>query len=150
MKLVVIESPFAPPKHVTMASVRQQYIDRNQAYLRACALWALGQGWAPYASHKLLTQWLDDEVPEQRDLGIRAGLVWADAASLALVGVDYGISPGMDRAIKHHTEDGKEIEYIMLGSLWAPWSQQWPRAGLTMPVRRTIDRALAESWVQAA
>ena len=64
MKLVVIESPYAGD------------VERNLRYLDACIRDCIGRGESPYASHKILTTALDDNDPEQRKLGIAAGLAW--------------------------------------------------------------------------
>ena len=91
--LVIIESPYAGDR------------SRNDAYLRA-ALWdSLARGEAPFASHAIYPQVLDDNDPAQRRLGVEAGFAWADQAPVAIVAVyvDLGISRGMqlgiDRAI---------------------------------------------------
>jgi len=65
MKLVIIESPF---KGDTA---------RNKRYLRSCIRDCLKRGESPYASHRMLTDALDDDIPEERALGIEAGLAWA-------------------------------------------------------------------------
>lgn len=39
---------------------------------------ALDRGEAPYASHLLYTQMLDDTIPAERELGIKAGFAWGD------------------------------------------------------------------------
>lgn len=150
MKLVVIESPYAPPAHVTNGDERASYLQRNAFYLRALAQWCVGMRWAPYASHKLLTQWLDDEVPEQRDLGIAAGLAWARHAELAIVGVNYGISSGMNRGIDVHVRNGVRVKYVFLNGDWRAWSRSWPASNVTMKVLSTFDRERAIKWVQAA
>lgn len=94
MKLVVIESPYAGD------------VERNMAYLKRAMLDSLARGEAPYASHALYTQFLDDTVPEERELGMKAGFAWGELASKVVVYGDYGVSRGMqagiDRAIKRN------------------------------------------------
>ena len=43
---------------------------------------------------------LDDAMPEERKLGIEAGLAWLGVADAMVIYVDRGISPGMTEAIK--------------------------------------------------
>ncbi len=56
---------------------------------------SLGRGEAPFASHLLYTQFLDDNDPGQRALGLRAGQSWLLKAEAVAVYTDLGISPGM-------------------------------------------------------
>ena len=82
---VVLESPYAGD------------IERNVKYARECMADCLKRGEAPIASHLLYTQEgiLDDSKPEERKLGIEAGLLWATEAEKAIFYVDCGISRGM-------------------------------------------------------
>lgn len=64
VKLVIIESPYKGD------------VERNKLYLRACIRDCLSRGESPYASHRMLTDALDDDNPEERKLGIEAGLAW--------------------------------------------------------------------------
>jgi hypothetical protein len=73
--------------------------ERNQRYARACMLDCLRRGEAPFVSHLLYAQVLDDEKPEERELGIDAGLEWGPAAYKCVVYVDLGVSPGMKAGI---------------------------------------------------
>lgn len=50
---------------------------RNQIYARWCMLDSLRRGEAPFASHSLYTQMLNDEDTEEREIGIDAGFAWA-------------------------------------------------------------------------
>lgn len=74
MRLVIIESPYAGPTPEAVAA--------NVAYARACLLDSLRRGEAPIASHLLYTQVLNDLIPEERALGIAAGLAWRLACQL--------------------------------------------------------------------
>ena len=75
---------------------------------------SLYRGEAPFASHALYTQMLDDTIPEQRSMGINAGLAWGDAADLVAVYQDLGISAGMKMGIERHQANGTRIEYRSL------------------------------------
>ncbi len=87
---VVIESPFAGD------------VCLNRAYLQACIRDCLRRGETPYASHQQLTWALDDTVPEERELGISAGLDMRDFirahGGQSAYYVDLGWSSGMTRA----------------------------------------------------
>lgn len=86
---VILESPFSGD------------VDRNIAYARRCVADSLSRGEAPIASHLLYTQpgILDDDIPEQRTAGIKAGHTWIYVADKMVVYEDYGISDGMQEGI---------------------------------------------------
>lgn len=102
MRRVILESPYAGD------------IQRNVEYARACLRDCLERGEAPIASHLLYTQpgVLRDEVPEEREWGIAAGLAWSDTfvCDAAVFYTDRGWSHGMLAAKKHHVENGTPIE----------------------------------------
>jgi hypothetical protein len=83
MRLVFLESPYAGD------------VARNVAYGRACMLDCLRRGEAPFASHLLYTQCLDDDRLHERALGMEAGFAWAAAASISVFYTDFGMSGGM-------------------------------------------------------
>ena len=101
MRLVIVESPYAGD------------IERNLHYARLCLHDCLLRGEAPFASHLLYTQEsvLDDKVPEERKLGISAGLIWGSKADATVVYIDHGISNGMDEGIKRAIAEKRPIEY---------------------------------------
>lgn len=100
MRLVILESPFAGD------------VKRNIIYGRLCVRHALSQGDAPIASHLLYTQngVLDDNVPEQRQWGIDAGLAWKAVAQASVVYTDLGVSRGMEYGIKAAESAGVPVE----------------------------------------
>lgn len=57
-------------------------------------------GMAPVTPHLYLTQCLDDEKPEEREAGRKAGLELLKACDLLLLGAKYGVSEGMDAELK--------------------------------------------------
>lgn len=106
MRRVVLESPYAGD------------VERNLRYARACLLDSLRRGEAPIASHLLLTQVLDDAIPAERELGIRAGLAWHRAADLVVFCVDIGMSRGMRDAWQFAMESGIPLEERRIGGEW--------------------------------
>lgn len=105
MKLVIIESPYAGE------------IEVNVAYARACMRDSLERGEAPIASHLLYTQpgVLLDEVPQERQWGIDAGLAWRRVAELAVFYTDRGWSKGMLAAKELYDREGFPYEVRSLG-----------------------------------
>lgn len=108
LRLVVVESPYAGD------------VERNVTYARAAMADCLRRGEAPIASHLLYTQpgILDDLIPEERRLGIEAGLVWARHAEASVVYTDLGISGGMRLAVDRAESERRPVEYRTL----AGWS----------------------------
>lgn len=109
MKLVILESPFAPKNGKT--------VEENIEYARKCVRDSLSRGEAPIASHLLYTQpgILDDTIPDERQWGIDAGLSWKAVAEKTVVYADYGITSGMEYGIKNAKDAGLDVEirYIL-------------------------------------
>jgi len=91
-------------------------VEFHTMYARECMRDCLKRGEAPFASHLLYTQpgILKDEIPQERELGIDAGLSWALAAEATVVYEDFGISTGMRKGIERAKKDGRPIEYRRL------------------------------------
>ncbi len=100
MKRVILESPYAGE------------ITRNVKYARECVRDSLSRGEAPIASHLLYTQEgiLRDEIPEERQLGIDAGLAWKQVAEKHVFYIDYGYTSGMEYAKQYATDNDIPIE----------------------------------------
>ena len=100
MMLVIIESPYAGE------------IEANVAYARAAMRDSLERGEAPIASHLLYTQpgILRDEVPDERQWGIAAGLAWRKVAENAVFYTDRGLSRGMMEAQEIYRREGIPCE----------------------------------------
>jgi len=97
---VIIESPYAGD------------VKRNITYAKHCMNDSLRRGEAPIASHLLYTQdgILDDDIPEERMLGINAGLAWKSVADKQVFYIDYGYSSGMKYAKEYAVKNNIEIE----------------------------------------
>jgi hypothetical protein len=52
---------------------------------------------------------LNDDVPADRELGIRLGIAWAKDADLVVFYMDRGWSPGMEAALVVHEAAGRRI-----------------------------------------
>jgi hypothetical protein len=102
---VVIESPYA-------GDVKQ-----NRAYLEICIRDSVYRGESPYASHKMLTDALDDDIPEERDLGIACGLELRRRCDLRAFYIDLGWSGGMLAAKKLYDAEGLSYETREIGSV---------------------------------
>lgn len=105
MKFVIIESPYAGD------------VETNVTYARRCMRDAIERGEAPFASHLLYTQpgILNDDVADERRMGIECGLEIAARADLTAVYVDYGISNGMEIGTLRAERAGRPIEIRNIG-----------------------------------
>jgi hypothetical protein len=111
MRLVIIESPYKGD------------VTRNLRYLRACIRDCISRGESPYASHRMLTDALDDDDPGERELGITAGLAWRKATwddqdgthrVIPVFYLDLGWSGGMKSAAALYTKEDRyhEMRYL--------------------------------------
>lgn len=114
MRRVILESPFAGQGGALRAAIGRW---RNRRYARRCMRDSLGRGEAPIASHLLYTQRgvLNDNDPVEWQRGIAAGLAWGCVAEATVVYVDRGISKGMSYGIARAKQEGRPIEYRVLG-----------------------------------
>ncbi len=105
MKTVIIESPYAGD------------IERNTLYARRAMRDAIDHGEAPLASHLLYTQpeILDENNPAERKLGIECGYEWWTHAEKIIFYVDYGWSPGMQKAYERVLAGNRAHEIRTIG-----------------------------------
>lgn len=97
--LVILESPYSGD------------VACNAEYARPCLLDSLRRDEAPIVSHLLHTQVLDDLRPDERELGIEAGLAWYRVTEKCVVYRDLGISNGMKAGIARAQVFGVPVEY---------------------------------------
>ncbi len=103
---VQLESPFGAPT--------REGIITNVAYALIAMRDSLERGEAPFASHLLYTQMLDDRDPHERAEDIEAGLVIGNDAALTVVYEDLGISRGMQYGIERAEREGREVVWRKL------------------------------------
>ena len=106
--LVSLESPLS-------AETREEVLE-NIKYAKACMKDSLKRGEYPYASHLLYAQEgiLDDDIPEERALGMEAGKAWEIHAQKTVVYLDRGVSLGMSWGIAKAREANRSVEYRSL------------------------------------
>jgi len=100
--LTIIETPYSVD------------VEANTTYARACLLDSLRRGEAPIASHLLHTQVLDDTQPDERTLGIEAGLAWYRVETKCVVYTDRGISGGMKKGLVRAMQHDVAVEYLSI------------------------------------
>jgi|GEM_PF-6193841 len=99
MKLVYICSPYRGNIQENTAAAQRYCRD---AYEKNCI---------PVAPHLYLPQFLDDDIPEERDLALRIGLRLINYCSEVWVH-GHTISPGMRGEIEYAKTAGKHVIYI--------------------------------------
>lgn len=106
VKLVILESPYAGD------------VEANVEYARRAVRDSLSRGEAPIASHLLYTHpgILRDDVPDERQWGIDAGLAWRRVSEGTVVYTDRGISVGMAYGIMAARSAGKPVEFRTLNN----------------------------------
>jgi hypothetical protein len=85
-------------------------------YARAALFDSLARAEAPYASHLLYPQVLDDANPADRTMGLAAAASMAARLEAAAVYVDLGLSEGMLAAVQRFEELDLPVEYRTIGS----------------------------------
>jgi hypothetical protein len=96
---------------------------RNKRYLERCLRDCISRGESPYASHKMLTDCLDDDDPVERRLGIEAGLAWRTVAAHVFY-VDLGWSDGMKLAKELYDQEGIPYEERTLPKTDEFWKEE--------------------------
>lgn len=133
MRRVILESPYGSDDDAVVAE--------NVRYARACLRDCVLRGDSPIASHLLFTQpgVLKDRDPEERKLGIEAGLAWGPVAEATVVYTDRGITDGMKQGIERAIEEGRPVEYRELEG----WEE--PTDGDFDPERNEAPPGLADA-----
>ena len=90
---------------------RRRNTEANVEYAIECCKDSVARGEAPFASHLLYPQFLDDNDPEQRKIGLTCERAWIEAAVsngkqlLVAIYVDRGISDGMQETLEFLIND---------------------------------------------
>ena len=96
---VIVESPY-----------KGDDLNGNLDYARRCMFHSLQLGESPFLSHLLYTQVLDDNVPEDREMGLMLARSWYEVADMCAVYTDRGISDGMKQGMEYAQYVGLPVE----------------------------------------
>lgn len=126
MARVLVESPYMY-RHPD-AGERAIGLLRNVTYARLAMRDCFLRGHEPFASHVLYTQplILNDDVPEERDLGINAGLSWGAMAERTVLYVDLGISTGMRFGVENAQKAQRPVDGPCHIAGWSPALAETP------------------------
>jgi hypothetical protein len=105
-KLVIVESPYRATPYYTQ--------EQHKLYLLHCLADCYRRGEAPFASHHLAPEVLNDDDDYERAVGIRTGTAWGKYADLVAVYSDLGVGPGMKAAIEYYKSIKKPLEWRRL------------------------------------
>ena len=94
--IVVVLSPY----RAKFASEKIRY----WRYRQACIRHATAEGYAPYASHQMMTNALDDDVDMERDAGFECEESYLRVARHVFAYENLGISQGMHRTMQRLQE----------------------------------------------
>ena len=99
---VMIESPYAGE------------VDKNRKYLQECIRHSISLKEAPFASHQMYTDALNDNNYTERTTGINAGYEWMEWVIYVIFYIDYGMSKGMHLALNKAIKLNKDIVFRKL------------------------------------
>lgn len=136
MKRVIIESPMFTRVDGTRCTPAE--VARNVRYLKRATLDSLRRGEAPFASCLIYPQVLDDATPEERKLGIEAGLAWAGGAHGVAFYADHGLSDGVAQGLARHEANGIDVDRRYIGP--EPEIANVPVSAVFEAVKYTLGR----------
>lgn len=96
---------------VYICSLYSGDIDTNTTAARQYSRFAVDRGYIPLTPHLLFTQFLDDNIPSERELGLFFGNVLMSKCSEVWVFGDY-ISCGMEAEIERAQRKNYPIRYF--------------------------------------
>lgn len=101
---VIVESPY------------RGNVSENEEYARRCLMDCVLRGESPIAFHLLLTQILNDDIIEERQIGLECGFAWQGLADAVIVYIDKGYSEEMAAAANLALANDIPIEYRTIGN----------------------------------
>jgi hypothetical protein len=108
--------PTDRPALVMICSPYSGDIIRNVSYAKMAVRDSLKRGEVPFAPHLHYPQpgILNDDDPDERELGMMAGMLWMYRADGLVVYRDHGITKGMQEEIDEALRIHHPIEYRVL------------------------------------
>lgn len=109
----------------------------NIAFAEAICRFAVSLGYAPFAMHLHYTRFLNDNIPDERALGIQCGLTWTDLADEVWFCLRPGetLTEGMRMALERDRElrrmgIERKVRHLVFrqdGQLLSGWEGELPR-----------------------
>lgn len=98
-------------KKVYVVSPYSGAVKQNVEFARKCCRKLSDEGCIPFAPHLLFTQFLDDDIPQERERGIQFGLELMKLCDEVVVCGDY-ISRGMGAEIACAKDLGIPVRHL--------------------------------------
>lgn len=111
-------------RRIYLASPYRGDVEANKLYARRCQADSLGRGEAPFVPHLLYTQSLDDDIADERALGMAAALAWLPVCDAMVLYTDRGVSGGMEAEAREAERLGIPVELRS-----CPTGIDWVRKG---------------------
>jgi len=108
--ITVIESPYSD-------GGAESNLETAIDYAAQACLHSVNSGEAPIASHLLYTQFLNDNDPVERMIGIECGMEFSRPAKNIAFYIDHGISRGMFNALLAFSSDERLSSKVVFRSL---------------------------------
>lgn len=127
MGRVIVESPFAGHR------------DMNADYLKACLRDCVNRGEVPFASHGFFVHFLNEDLPDEREMGIKMGYDFWEKADKVVFYMDLAMSKGMQSALIKAFAENKPIERRQLPEdMWQEFHKKWSE-GTQEPVKKPVN-----------
>lgn len=106
-------------KLIYVCSPYSGHIEYNTLIAKILSRWVVGQGYIPITPHIYFTQFMNDAIPEHRDLAFEMNFDLMDLCDQMwiFIGSEQDISTGMQREIDHANEIGLKINYFNLSDV---------------------------------
>ena len=115
----IVESPFKTGQiRLADGNVVTVKEEDNLEYARACCRWCVDRGMAPFASHLMYPQFMDDGIHYERHRGIMMGFKWGKVAGQRFFFVDRGFSDGMIQGLEEADRIQQSTKIIKIGGDW--------------------------------
>jgi hypothetical protein len=136
--LTLVESPFkGRGKTLAVGSYEAQTDARlNRDYVRELCRCVAIRGDIPFASHIFCTEFLHDDVVEERAYGINIGFEWGKHAQQTVVGIDRGMSGGMLDAVANARDSNRPIVWLSLER----WKERLLPTGVSVAMWRSLQQ----------
>jgi hypothetical protein len=105
MVRAILESPYAGD------------VEKNVDFARKVCRSLMRSGFNCFASHLYYTQFLNDDIPAERLMGIDAGLEWAEVVDTVIVALPANrrrLSSSMRKGIEAHQRADRSIKYCFV------------------------------------
>lgn len=99
---VLIESPFQGDK------------ENNKQYAREAMTDSISKGETPIVPHLMFTQVLNDDISEEREIGLTLAMSFHQIVDKIVAYTDKGVSEGMQRSISKAIKMNIDVEYRLI------------------------------------